>query len=100
MKKRYRIKSKYRFTLFVAIMLVLVISMVGTFTGNNTVESLTKVTYAEVQVEPGDTLWDLAKSFGPPDQDLRKVVFEICKINHVSADTIYPGQTLRIPLYI
>lgn len=100
MKKRYRIKSKYRFTLFAAIMLVLVISMVGTFTGNNTVESLTKVTYAEVQVEPGDTLWDLAKVFGPDDTDTRKVVYEICKVNHISADSIYPGQILLIPAYI
>ena len=100
MKKQYRIKSKFRFTLFLAITMILVISIVGNFTGTNTVDSLTKVTYTKIQVEPGDNLWNIAKDFGPDDQDIRKLVFEICKVNQVSADSIYPGQSLLIPSYI
>ncbi len=100
MKKKYRIKSKFRFTLFMAITAIFVYSFVGTLIGTNTAESLTKMTYTEVQVQPGDTLWDLAESFGPRDQDLRKVVYEICEYNDISADSIYPGQIILIPEYI
>jgi len=100
MIKKYRIKSKFRFTLFLTIAILMVISITGTMIGANNAESLTKPTYSEIIVESGDTLWNLAQEFGPDDKDVREVVFEICKINNVSADSIYPGQTIRIPVYI
>lgn len=99
-KRKYKIKSKFRFTLFVALAIVLVMSLTSTIIGNNTADSLTKMTYSEIQIQSGDTLWNLAKEFGPKDQDTRKVVHEICKLNNISADTIYPGQIISIPAYI
>jgi len=100
MNKKYKIKSKIRFTLFITIMLVIMISAIGTVIGTNTVDSLTKNTFTEIQVQSGDTLWDLANEFGPDDKDIRKVVYEICKLNNISADGIFPGQKLLIPKYI
>lgn len=100
MYKKYRIKSKFRFTIFTALMLALVISLTGLVTGTNTADSLTKNTYAKVQVQDGDNLWSLAEEFGPEDQDTRKVVYEICKLNQITADSIFPGQVILIPAYI
>ena len=100
MKKKYRIRSKFRFTVFMAITAIVVFSFIGFITGETTSESLTKITYSEVLVKPGDTLWNLAETFGPENQDLRKVVYEICEYNHITADGIYPGQTILIPTYI
>lgn len=99
MKKRYKIKSKLRFTLFMTIVLLIVFSFAGTIFGANA-EGLTKSTYSEIQIQTGDTLWELAQEFGPNDKDVREVVYEICKINDISADSIYPGQTILIPTYI
>lgn len=100
MKKKYRIKSKFRFTLFLSIAMVMVISLAGTLIGENHAESLTKPVYSEIIIQSGDTLWNLAEEFGPDDKDVRQVVYEICKINDISADSIYPGQTILIPVYI
>jgi nucleoid-associated protein YgaU len=100
MKKKYRIKSKLRFTLFMTIAILMFISAAGTAIGMNNAESLTKPVYSEITVQSGDTLWDLAQEFGPSDKDVREVVYDICKLNEISADSIYPGQTIRIPEYI
>ena len=77
MNKKYRIKSKFRFTLFITIVLVFMISVAGTVIGINTADSLTKNTYTEIQIQAGDTLWELAKEYGPDDQDIRKVVCQL-----------------------
>lgn len=100
MKKKYRIKSKFRFTLFLTVAILMMISLTGTIFGANDSESLTKPVYSEIIVQSGDTLWNLAEEFGPDNKDIREVVFEICKINEISADSIYPGQTILIPTYI
>lgn len=100
MKKKYRIKSTFRFTLFMTIAILILFSFAGTVVGANNAECLTKTNYSEVRIESGDTLWDLAKEFGPNDKDVREVIYDICKINDISADSIYPGQTILIPVYI
>ena len=100
MKKKYRIKSKFRFILFMTITMIMVFSLVGTFTGLNDAESLTKATYTEIRVQTGDTLWNLAEEFGPDNKDIREIVYQICKVNDISADSIYPGQKILIPEYI
>ena len=100
MKKKYRIRSKFRFTLFLTVVILMAISLTGTIFGINDAESLTKPVYSEIMIQSGDTLWNLAEEFGPDDQDIREIVYEICKLNDISADSIYPGQTILIPSYI
>ena len=95
MKKRYRIKSKSRFCITVTILLIIIISAVGSISGKDQALSLSKPVYTEITIVTGDTLWDLAKTYGPADQDIRKVVHAICKINNTSADKIQPGQKSR-----
>lgn len=100
MKKKYRIKSRVRFTMFLTAVMFMLISITGMFLGDNQAESLTKPVYSEIVIQRGDTLWDLAHEFGPADKDVREVVHEICIVNDISADSIYPGQTILIPAYI
>ncbi len=100
MKMRYRIKSKFRFCLSLTILLIILISVTGTAIGENQAVSLTKPIYNEITIVNGDTLWDLAKAYGPDDQDVRKVVHVICEINDISADKIQSGQKILIPQYL
>jgi len=51
---------------------------------------------ARVVVAPGDTLWDLAKEYGPPSQDVRQIVRDIRETNHLEGSSIRPGQVLLI----
>lgn len=100
MKKRYRIKSEFRFTLFLTLVMVMIILTAGTVLGANEALSLTKPVYTEVQIISGDTLWELAKEYGPNDRDVRKVIHAICEINDITADDIQPGQSILIPQYL
>jgi hypothetical protein len=49
----------------------------------------------EVVVEPGDTLWSIARAW-LPDEDPRVVVGTIRELNQLSSADIYPGQVLSI----
>ncbi|WP_051280206.1 cell division suppressor protein YneA [Anaerovorax odorimutans] len=99
LKKRYKIVSKGRLFIFVLFILILVISL-STKLVNNSSENFSKTNYTEIQIQSGDTLWEIASKFNSTQDDLRKVVFEICKINNITANNIYPGQTVIIPNYI
>ncbi|MCR4805203.1 MAG: LysM peptidoglycan-binding domain-containing protein [Clostridia bacterium] len=95
--KRYRIANKTRFTAFVAIMIILAACIIGTVLGFNTISGASTREFVQVRVQSGDTLWGLAKEYGPADADVRLIVYEICKLNGVSADSLQTGQFITIP---
>lgn len=49
------------------------------------------------RVEAGDTLWEIAATVTGPEQDLRRVVSEIRRLNALEGATIHPGQVILIP---
>jgi nucleoid-associated protein YgaU len=49
-----------------------------------------------VVVRPGDTVWEIASSVSG-DQDVRAVVYEIQRLNHLGDVPLVPGQILRLP---
>lgn len=51
--------------------------------------------YIEHTVQPGETLWQIARHYRP-DADPRQVVWEIRQVNDIGA-VIYPGQVVRVP---
>ncbi|WP_324824058.1 LysM peptidoglycan-binding domain-containing protein [Sinanaerobacter sp. ZZT-01] len=100
MTKKYRIVSKTRFTIFMSLLFILLIILINSLSGLYQSNSLTRIDYTEIQIQAGDTLWKLAQEFGPSNQDLRAVIYEICMINQISADSIQPGQSILIPASI
>ena len=95
MKKTYRIKNKFRFTVFVSVMVLILSVLIGMIVpvkahaGN--------IRYIEVKVCGGDTLWGLAQLYGDPDKDVRENIYDICRINNVSAETLRVGDSILIP---
>jgi len=53
--------------------------------------------YKEIIIEPGDTLWKLAGTYGRPDLDPRRIIWEIQQFNHLHDGTLQVGQLLRLP---
>jgi nucleoid-associated protein YgaU len=49
-----------------------------------------------VVVEPGDTLWDIARSVAP-DEDARAVVDAIVELNGLDSVDLMPGAELQLP---
>lgn len=49
-------------------------------------------------VEPGDTLWKIAREYSTDQQDVRRVIDIIEELNDCTP-TIYPGQHLIVPVF-
>lgn len=97
-RKKYRIKSKFRFTVFIALTIVMTVFAAGNILGVNDAASLSEeAVYKTVQIQSGDTLWNLASEYGPSGADRRQLIYEICQLNDIQADSIQPGQTIQIP---
>ncbi|MCR5034566.1 MAG: LysM peptidoglycan-binding domain-containing protein [Clostridia bacterium] len=96
--KKYRIKSKFRFIMFVVIVLGLAAGTFGYVTGNDVSTALEQPgDQITVEVTAGDTVWDIAKHFAGNDTDIRKAVYEICEANDLQDAQIHSGMTLTIP---
>ena len=63
--KSYRITNRFRFTVFVVLIIIMITTLLNFALGFNTADSLTKVDYRTVQVSSGDTLWS-QNSFAVP----------------------------------
>lgn len=50
------------------------------------------------QVKSGESLWSIASQYHEQNVDLRKIVYEIKKINEINSSVISPGSKLLIPL--
>lgn len=56
--------------------------------------------YTSIQVEKGDTLWNIAGNYITDDYaDIDTYIEEICSINHIADSNIHAGQYLTIPYY-
>lgn len=54
--------------------------------------------YSVITIDKGDTLWSIASSYHD-GEDLRGYISEVMRVNHLSSQTIYPGDKLVIPYY-
>jgi Tfp pilus assembly protein FimV len=51
---------------------------------------------SSVVVEPGDTLWSIARALAP-QEDVRAVVDALTEANRLEGTVLTPGQVLRVP---
>jgi len=96
-RKKYRIKSKFRFITSMIIMIGLLVGGISLITGMNKSFALTQPQFTEVEVCYGDTLWDIANTYKSDDTDTRRAVYEICKANDIEASDLEPGMVIRVP---
>lgn len=95
--KRYRIVNRKRFTTFITLVILACVMITGSAMGFFNASSKDVTTYTTIKVEAGDTLWALAREYGNQHKDVREVIYDICKLNNVSADTLQAGQYITIP---
>jgi nucleoid-associated protein YgaU len=60
-------------------------------------QALELVGESRVVVQPGDTVWDIARSVAGDDQDVRAVVNAIERRNDLVGGRLVPGQVLVLP---
>jgi cell division protein YceG involved in septum cleavage len=96
--KRYKVKHRSRFTLFIAFLIVFIVMVSNTFLGLNNASSFTQQEYIEITIQHGDTLWNIARKYMPENNDIRKAVHTLCNINEIYAHELKAGQILLIPV--
>lgn len=99
-RKKYRIKSRVRFTIFIVLMLLITATATSAVLGFSNANGMAEKQYVEVQVKAGDTLWSIADEYMPNDMDRRESVHIISQTNNTSASQLSPGQILNIPVEI
>lgn len=95
---KYRIVNRKRFVVFAVSLILLITFMAAPAVSKITASEKISKTYIAVTVQEGDTLWALAKTYGPQHSDVRKVIYDICQINNLESCTIYEGQTITVPV--
>ena len=95
--KRYRIKSEFRFTLFLLVCIILIFLMGNAFIVLNPAVSLTEKNYETVEIFTGDTLWEIASEYAPDNMDIRRAVYKLQALNNLSAADLMPGMVIKIP---
>lgn len=97
-RKRYRIKSKFRFITFLIIVICLITGAFGFMTGMSESTAIVTEDFTSYTVGYGDTLWDIANEVNYHNTDTRKIVHAICQINDIGAGDLQPGMVLTIPM--
>lgn len=97
-RKQIRVKSKIRFTCFVAMIIIMAVIGFNSILGLNVVSGESNDNFITVEVLPGETLWDIASNNMSDDMDKRKAVYLIQKANDLDDAAIHPGQKLKVPV--
>ncbi|MBB6217951.1 hypothetical protein HNQ80_004088 [Anaerosolibacter carboniphilus] len=98
MKKKIYVANKSRFSLSILILAIVISLSCILLLKLNIAEGAVEQQYYEMCVKSGDTLWSLAKQCTPNHKDVRKTIYEISQLNHLSTPDIYPGQIIKIPI--
>lgn len=86
-------KKGKRCLLFVSVIVLLSVVLLSQI---NVSADKEEVDYISHIVRPNDSLWSIAAKYGN-DNDIRKTVYEIEKLNGVSSDSLQVGTRLFIP---
>ena len=94
MNKKYILKNRRRFYIFV---MLVTITLSFTFLAATVNGADTNATYTTVTVEQGDTLWDLAREYNK-NGDIRQYINKIEKVNNITDSIIFEGDILKLPV--
>ena len=78
-----------------ALLVVLAVSLLGRTPAGAGSDAAVSAT-VQVIVQPGDTLWSIAKAAAPGD-DVRATIERIGTLNNLDSKSVVPGQTLVVP---
>lgn len=96
--KHYHIVNRFRFTVFMAAVILTVCTLIGLALGVYNASGTTYHSYETITIQSGDTLWSIAEEYAPANQDIRDYIYEICDKNDITASDLVQGQDILIPV--
>ena len=85
--------------LITAFIVVFVLSILITFLFSIISFSESNSNFIKHEIQSGESLWLIASQYHGQNVDLRKIIYEIKKINQIDSSVISPGKELLIPLH-
>jgi hypothetical protein len=92
MKKKYILKNKKRFFIFV---LFLLIGLTAIVNGATNIYGYRNPSYETIVVRRGDTLWSIAEFYNKRG-DIRKYIYDVMVLNNLQDCQIIEGMELKI----
>ncbi len=96
--KHLHIVNRFRFTVFMASVILIVSMLIGLLIGSFNASGSTKHSYETITVQSGDTLWTIAEQYKPDSQDIRDYIYEVCDRNDIKAGDLVQGMDIEIPV--
>lgn len=95
-----RFDLPYRKVLKPALTFLLLLAFIGMLSlAYRADEKSVVITYVDIKVNDGDTLWSIAAQHVSNKEDVRDLIYHIRNINGLNQNAqIYVGQTLKIPV--
>ncbi len=97
--RRYRIKSKLRFTVFWAIIAIVALSSYMGIIGLIDVQGNTVEQYDIIHVTAGESIWSLVDGHVPNNMDKREYVYHVARYNNIDPGDIQPGDEIKLPVF-
>ena len=94
--QRARKLRRQRSAFFMVLIVVFVMMAHAAFSKPEGIKD--EYTVVSVTVEPGDTLWSIAREYKNEGKDLREFVYEIAANNGIKDCNIVCGQTIFVPV--
>lgn len=98
MKRKLIIVSPVRFLISICIMVGLIVGII--IASLNQAQAEAYNSYKEIEIEEGDTLWEIAAEHTDNNKDIREVIYDICKLNDIKAGNIAAGDKIVVPTNI
>jgi hypothetical protein len=78
-----------------ALAVVLLLLLVGVLGASSRAQ--TPLSNSRMRVEPGETLWAVARAHPMPGQTTEQTAEQIAELNSLHDERLVPGMTLRVP---
>lgn len=94
---KYKIVDIKKFKRFMFLSILSISMIVFTFAATFNAYSKDIPQFDLVTVKSGDTLWSIASDYSG-DAEIRELIYSISVENNIEDASIYPGDSIRIPL--
>ena len=97
---KYAVKSTFRFTTFVVILIIASVCTLNWLLGTTTEVGAEEVReYKTIEICAGDTLWSIADDYMPADMDTREAVYELRQLNGLDPTyALQAGDRIQVPV--
>ena len=97
MERRFRQRERLRWKRAIMLALVALVLICSPLFAWSVSRPNSVVPVARVIVQQGDTLWSIAREYGPAREDVRRIVYRIKQANRLDTSLIHPGDVLLVP---